>query len=128
MKITFSLLIIVICAVGAFAQNNPVSGSIGINRPVVILSANTRYQLIPVNFYNFNLLKLDRFSGKTNFYEPSRKKWYPIDVRGGLPTPSTYATPKYEIYAEGEPILINTETGQTWFLNSYTRGWEPIPD
>lgn len=128
MKITFSLLIIVICAVGASAQNNPVSGSIGINRPVVVVAATTRYQLVSVNFYNFSLIKLDRFTGKTYLYEPTRRKWYPIDVRGGLPVASTNTTPKYEIYSEGEPIMINTETGQTWFLNSYTRGWEPIPD
>jgi len=128
MKLTFIVLITVICTVGVYAQNNPVSGSIGINRPVVILPANARFQLVPVIFYNFSFVKLDRYTGKTGLYEPQRRKWYPIDVRGGLPVASTNTTPKYELYNEGEPILINTETGQTWFLNSYSRGWEPIPD
>ncbi len=128
MKITFALFITIICAVGADAQTSPISGSVSINRPVVVLPDTARYQLVPMASYSTTTVKLDRYTGKTYIYDLGRRKWFLLDVRGRLPTSSTNATPKYEIYAEWENFnfLINTETGQTWIFVGRT--WEPITD
>jgi hypothetical protein len=130
MKISFTLLISIICAVGAYAQATQISGNVGFNRPVNILPENARFQLVPVSQISINLIKLDRFTGRTQSYDYSRRRWLPLQVRGGLPVSSNNTSPKYEIYAEGSDanFLLNTETGQTWVLSTYSMGWEPIPD
>lgn len=131
MKTTFAVLIIAICAVGAFAQDTRVSGSIYTNKPLVILPENARFQLVMLATYGNNVIRLDRFTGKTHIFEIMERKWYVIQVRGGLPAASTNGMPKYEIYgSEGDRsgFLINIETGQTWVLDINSRTWFQIPD
>ena len=127
MKIAFALLIMFICAFGIAAQTTPISGNIGLNKPLRILPDNARFQLIPLSVQSFSVFRLDRFTGKTAAYDWGRRRWYPISVRGGLPASSNNAAPKYEMYAEGQGFLINIETGQTWVLLENLT-WEPITD
>jgi len=128
MKITFILLTIIICGSGAYAQNYPATGNV--NKPLIILSDTARYQLVSMNQTGLLVVKLDRFSGKSYFFDTTngRRRWYPLEVRGGLPASSTNTTPKYQIYSEADDFnfLTNNETGQSWIL--YGRTWEPILD
>ena len=101
MKITFTLLIIIICVISAYAQNSPANGNVNINRPVVILSDTARYQIIKLDYTNA-IVKLDRFTGKTYVCDYNRRKWQLLEVKGGLPAVATSTAPKYQIYSEGE--------------------------
>ncbi len=128
MKISFSLLITIIFAVGAYAQTTSIAGNVNLNRPVTVLPDTARYQLVPLVSFGATVVRLDRYTGKTYIYEQGRRKWFLLEVRGGLPAFSTQMHPRYEIYAESEGFnfLLNTETGQTWILNART--WEPVTD
>lgn len=126
MKIFISLFIGIICAMSAYSQTGAVSGNSS-GRTQIISSDKARYQII--SFGQIYLtVKLDRYTGKTFQYYNERKRWYPLEVRGGLPaSPATDQTPKYQISDEGEFVfLINTETGQSWIFNQRT--WEPVTD
>ena len=124
MKIIFALLIGLACGVGAYAQDNSVPEKVIIGNPVIILPDTARYQLI--RFSSDVLVKFDRYTGKTFFYDRNGVRWRLLDVRGGLPA-GTGTTPKYQIYNEGEyyPLLINNETGQTWYFDRFST-WTPI--
>lgn len=122
--ITFLIVFFFSCAVGAYAQTTPRPGILKNDAPVILFDS-ARFEMVPAAS---SVVKLDRFTGKTHYYEPLRKKWYLLEVRGGLPNEAGNVTPKYQIHAEdvGYPILFNNETGQTWFLEN--RIWYPIPD
>lgn len=129
MKITITFLIVFsFCVVGAYSQTTPRPGIIK-NDTQVILFDSARFEMIPAAM---SLIKLDRYTGKTFYFEPSRKKWYLLEVRGGLPNETGNVTPKYQIQTIGSNIgsevsvLFNNETGQSWFLDMRT--WYPIPD
>ena len=124
MKIAITCLIIFFCAAGAFSQTTPRPGIIKSDAQVILFDS-ARFEMIPAES---SIVKLDRFTGKTFYFEPSRRKWYLLEVRGGLPNEAGNVTPKYQIHTEGSgfPLLFNNETGQSWFLD--TRIWYPIPD
>jgi len=125
MKIIIAFLISIICGLSIYSQTTTRPRSINRSNPQIILSDASRYEVISLTDI---IVKLDRYTGKTYFYYYyGKRKWYLMDVRGGLPNQSTNLTPRYQIYVEGEAILlINNETGQTWVF--YNRGWEPIED
>jgi len=125
MKTVIALLIGLVCGVGAYAQNNSFPEKVIIGSPVLVLPDTARYQLI--RFSSEILVKFDRFTGKTFAYDRNGNRWRLLDVRGGLPAGAPGTTPQYQIYNEGEnyPLLINNETGQTWYFNGFTT-WTPI--
>ncbi|HEY8562322.1 MAG TPA: hypothetical protein VIL74_18240 [Pyrinomonadaceae bacterium] len=131
MKITFFLLVFVVCAVGAAAQTNSAPGNVNINKPLTVLPDTARYQLVKLEYISpiiiNGMIKLDRYNGKTSIYDPGRRRWILLSVRGGLPAASS-DSPKYQIFSEGETLtfLLNSETGQSWVLN--VQIWEPVAD
>lgn len=124
MKITITFLILFFCAVGAYSQTTPRPGVIKSDAQVILFDS-ARYEMVPAAL---SVVRLDRYTGKTYYFEPPRGKWYLLEVRGGLPNEAGNVTPKYQIYNEGKEfsVLFNNETGQSWFLNSRT--WYPISD
>jgi hypothetical protein len=126
MKIIIVLLIGLIGgSAAAYAQNTTVTGNN--NKPVIILPENTRYQILTMLQIDLIFVRLDRYTGKTHIYDPGRRRWYPLEVRGGLPA-ATSNTPKYQIYTEenNNNFLLNGETGQSWIFT--VRTWEPVSD
>lgn len=118
MKIIFALTISILCGISAYSQNANV-------RPQTILPDTARFQIFFLEPSSL-AVKLDRYSGKTYQYSNERR-WYLLEVRGGLPVQTIGSTPRYEIYDEGDSLfLINQETGQSWIFN--VRTWEPIRD
>jgi hypothetical protein len=121
--ITFLIVFFFSCAVGAYSQNTPRPGIVK-GGGQAILFDSARFEMFPAEM---SVVRLDRFTGKTHYYEPQRRRWYLLEVRGGLPNEAGNVTPKYQINTEGgSPILFNNETGQSWFLEM--RIWYPIPD
>lgn len=131
MKITTALLIGFVCGIAAYGQTSPVPATVNIPKPVTVLPDNARYKLVKLEYFssviNNGIIMLDRYTGKTSSYDPGKRKWYLLNVRGGLPASSS-DTPKYQFFSEGEyyTFLLNTETGQSWVLFAQT--WEPIAD
>jgi hypothetical protein len=128
MKIIIALFIsLACCGIGADAQSNSVPGKINIDKTVTVLPDTARFQIISMAQLGAIVVRLDRFTGKTSVYDPGRRRWFPLDVRGGLPAVIA-TTPKYQIYTEGDDFnfLVNSETGQSWILN--VRTWEPVTD
>jgi hypothetical protein len=126
MKITFILIFIIICGISVYPQNNPTSGNVRNNKPQIILSDTARYEIVFLSQIPLTV-KLDRYTGKTYQYFNEKRKWYLLEVRGGLPSAAANLTPTYQICDDGEfNILINNETGQSWVFN--VRNWEPVTD
>jgi hypothetical protein len=129
MKIIISLLMTIVCGIGATAQTGAVPENINIPKPLVILPETARFQILIMYTQIGEVFKLDRQTGKTYVYNAGRVKWILLDVRGGLPAVPNTSAPRYQIYDTGSgyyPFLINSDTGQSWFL--VTRTWEPITD
>lgn len=124
MKIIIAFLISIICGLSIYSQTTTRPRNVNSSNPQIILSDTARYEIV---IFNETIVKLDRYTGKTYFYYNQKRKWYLMDVRGGLPNQSANLTPRYQIYGEGESILlINNETGQSWVF--YNRTWEPVED
>jgi len=129
MKLIFTLLIVIVCGAGVFAQNTaPNPRRINGTPTQILLTDTARYEIIAET--GTQLMKLDRYTGKTYWIGSTgfmgKRKWIRYDVVGGLPT-STDQTPKYQIISESSLLLLfNTETGQTWMFTGSR--WELIPD
>lgn len=127
MKIIFALFFTVICGIGVHAQIGSRPRNVPVNQSQIILSDNARFEIISLNQISLTV-RLDRYTGKTyQYYVDGRRRWYPLEVRGGLPDESKNTTPKYQITGEGDSLfLLNNETGQSWIFN--VRTWEPVTD
>lgn len=126
MKITFSFLISIFCCLFVYSQQSPVPQDLGGGNSRLICSDTARYQIILFN-QGALTVKLDRYTGRTYQYSNERRRWYLLEVRGGLPSGAANSAPKYRIYeAEQLYFLLNEETGQTWVFN--IRTWEPVVD
>ncbi len=127
MKITFTLLIIFICGIGIFAQTGSRPRSVSGNQSQILISDNARFEIFSFSQTQLTI-KLDRYTGKTFlYYVEGKRRWFLMEVRGGLPDESKNTIPKYEIIGEGDAtFLFNNETGQSWILN--LRTWEPVVD
>jgi hypothetical protein len=127
MKIIFALFIGVLCGISVSAQISSRPRSVTGSQSQIILADNARYEIILLDQINLTV-KLDRYTGKTyQYYVDGRRRWYPLEVRAGLPDESKNTTPKYQIIGEGDSVfLINNETGQSWIFN--VRTWEPVTD
>ena len=127
MKIILALFIGLICGISVFAQISSRPRSVAGSQSQIILPDNARYEIILFEQPNLTV-KLDRYTGKTyQYYVDGRRRWYPLEVRAGLPDESKSTTPKYQITGEHDSVfLINSETGQSWIFN--IRTWEPVTD
>lgn len=129
MKIIFALLIAFIGGVNAVSQTTTTTPRVRTvstsGNSQFLISDTARFEIVSIG-ESQPVVRLDRYTGRTHIFEYARARWYVLDVRGGLPNQSGNTVPKYQIYNEGAPILINNETGQSWFLN--IRTWIPILD
>jgi len=127
MKIILALFFSTVCIFTVHAQTSSRPRSVTSNQSQIVFSNNARFVVVPINQINLTV-KLDRYTGKTfQYYIDGKRRWFPLEVRGGLPDESKNTTPKYQIDGEGDSIfLINIETGQTWIFN--VRTWEPVTD
>lgn len=127
MKIILALFFGAILAAGASAQTTSRPRNVPGGQSQILISDNARYEIISLNQANLTV-KLDRYTGKTyNYYVDGRRRWSPLEVRGGLPDESKNTTPKYQIIDEGNDIfLLNIETGQSWVFS--VRTWELVTD
>lgn len=127
MKIIYTLIIVAFCSVAAYSQTaSRTSGGGG--KTQIVISDNARFEIANLSGIQLPVvIKLDRYTGKTFQYAADRRRWFLIEVRGGLPDERGSQTPKYQIADEGDLVfLINNETGQTWIFN--VRTWEPVID
>jgi hypothetical protein len=128
MKIAIAFLIAAFCAVGSQAQTNQRPASVSSNQTRVVISDNARFELVFLG--SSEVVKLDRYTGRTYLHVSGDRKWYPLSIRNGLPNEAGNTTPKYQIYNDDgyNRLLFNNETGQAWILVPQSRSWEPMID